>query len=286
MKIRFLIILLVDFLSVSLFASDMIVTKDARKIDAKILEVSSSEIKYKKMSNPNGPTYVMSVAEIQTVVYENGEVEIYEERKEEEVAKPVEKAENYNRVAEVKPQNETTQKLSEEKTTKGKEDNSDNGTSPKNSSIVEMKNDYYGSDPVYENERIRVEKTLKTNGDVLGYRSLNGKRLTSDEYMNYLRKHCVPALETYRKGNRFLGAGIAMIVMGEMLGVVSLTIDNIPVLAIGSFIELVGIPMIICGAKKRRKSLKVYEKNCINNDVAFEYRVGVTGKGVGVLLNF
>ncbi len=212
MKNKILIILLVDFLGVSLFASDMIVTKDARKIDAKILEVSSSEIKYKKMSNPNGPTYVMPVAEIQTVVYENGEVEIYEERKEEEVAKPVEKEENYNRVAEVKTQNETTQKLSEEKTTKGKEDNSDNGTSPKTSSIVEMKNVYYGSDPVYENERIRVEKTLKANGDVLGYRSLNGKRLTSDEYMNYLRKHCVPALET------------------------------------------------ICGAKERRKSLKVYEK--------------------------
>ncbi len=287
MKIRFLIILLVNFLSVSLYASDMIVTKDARKIDAKILEVSSSEIKYKKVSNLDGPLYVMPVTEIQTVVYENGEVEIYEERKEEEVAKLVAKEENYNKVANVKTQNESKQKSSVERTTERKEDSYGYRSSSKASSAIEEKTVYYDQDPIYGSERAKVERTLKTNGDVLGYRSLNGKQLTSNEYANYLKRHCTPALETYRRGNGLLSAGIAMIVVGDMIGCAGLAANgNIPVFAFGAIVEVIGIPLIINGAKVRRKSLKVYEKNCLNNDVAFEYRVGVAGKGVGVSLNF
>ncbi len=64
-------------LSVSLFAQDIIVTKDAKKIDAKILEVSKTEIKYKELDNLDGPTFILEVEDINSIIYSNGKVALY-----------------------------------------------------------------------------------------------------------------------------------------------------------------------------------------------------------------
>lgn len=61
----------------SCFAVDVIVTKNAEKIDGKVTEVSSKEIRYKKASNPDGPVYVIETDKVSTVVYENGEVDVF-----------------------------------------------------------------------------------------------------------------------------------------------------------------------------------------------------------------
>lgn len=66
--------LLLVFISCECFAIDVIVTTSQEKIEGKILEVSSSEIKYKKASNPNGPTFIIEKEKVSTIVYENGEV--------------------------------------------------------------------------------------------------------------------------------------------------------------------------------------------------------------------
>ncbi len=58
------------------YAQDIIVTKEAQKIEAKILEVSSTEIKYKKQSNLEGPTFILGVEEINSIIYANGEVQL------------------------------------------------------------------------------------------------------------------------------------------------------------------------------------------------------------------
>ena len=65
--------------SIFTFAQDIIVTKDSKKIDAKILEVSKSEIKYKELDNLEGPTFVLDVAEINSVIYSNGKVVLYDQ---------------------------------------------------------------------------------------------------------------------------------------------------------------------------------------------------------------
>ena len=62
----------------NLFAVDIIVTKDARRIEAKILEVSSTEIKYKEADNLEGPTFVLTSAELNTIIYSNGTVKVYD----------------------------------------------------------------------------------------------------------------------------------------------------------------------------------------------------------------
>ena len=59
------------------FAQDVIVTKDAKKIDAKIIEVFADEIKYKEFDYQEGPTFVLEIADINTVIYSNGKIVIY-----------------------------------------------------------------------------------------------------------------------------------------------------------------------------------------------------------------
>ena len=63
------------FLCVSLItmAQDVIVKKDGSTILAKVLEVTSADVKYKKHTNVDGPTYTIKKKEIQRINYENGE---------------------------------------------------------------------------------------------------------------------------------------------------------------------------------------------------------------------
>ena len=54
-------------------AQDTIFKTDSKSIQAKIMEISPSEVRYKRFSNPDGPTYVLPVADISHIVYQNGD---------------------------------------------------------------------------------------------------------------------------------------------------------------------------------------------------------------------
>ena len=58
-------------------AQDLIVKTDATKIEAKVIEITPDAVRYKRFSNPDGPTYVLPVAEIHYIQYANGEKEYY-----------------------------------------------------------------------------------------------------------------------------------------------------------------------------------------------------------------
>ena len=61
-----------------LFAQDVIVTTDSQKIIAKILEVSSSEVKYVDFNIQEGPTYVLSTDEISSIIFASGQVKVFD----------------------------------------------------------------------------------------------------------------------------------------------------------------------------------------------------------------
>lgn len=63
-------------------AADVIVKRDAERIEAKIVELSKKEIKYKKLNNIEGPTYVIPVEEVESIMFENGEVQVFEQKAE------------------------------------------------------------------------------------------------------------------------------------------------------------------------------------------------------------
>ena len=70
--------------SCSIFSQDLIITTDEKKIDAKILEVSKKEIKYKEKDNLDGPTFVLETSEICSIIYANGKVVLYNQARSQE----------------------------------------------------------------------------------------------------------------------------------------------------------------------------------------------------------
>ncbi|MCM1355942.1 MAG: hypothetical protein NC212_06015 [Staphylococcus sp.] len=62
------------------YAEDVIVKKDGSTVLSKIVEITATEIKYKKYPYLDGPTYVMEKNEVNYITYENGQKEYFEER--------------------------------------------------------------------------------------------------------------------------------------------------------------------------------------------------------------
>ena len=60
-------------------AQDYITTIDRTVIRAKVLEVSPTVVKYKKESNPDGPTYTIYTSDLISILYANGEQDIFNE---------------------------------------------------------------------------------------------------------------------------------------------------------------------------------------------------------------
>lgn len=75
------IILLLTVLMTSIFASaqDTIKFVNGRVEAAKVMEVGLGKIKYKKYNNPDGPLYLLDEAEVASVKYHNGDVEVFNE---------------------------------------------------------------------------------------------------------------------------------------------------------------------------------------------------------------
>lgn len=78
---RKLLLFTILFSCISLLAKsqDRIYRNNGKVIEAKVIEVGSSEIKYKEYNNPNGPVYVLETDRISKIVYENGKEEKFHE---------------------------------------------------------------------------------------------------------------------------------------------------------------------------------------------------------------
>lgn len=60
-----------------LHSQDIIVMKDGSTIQAQVLEIGDTDIKYKKWTNKEGPTYVLEKTNIFSINYQNGEKEVF-----------------------------------------------------------------------------------------------------------------------------------------------------------------------------------------------------------------
>ncbi len=76
-KKHLLLLLLLSLSFGVVMAQDVIVKKDGSTILSKVLEISETEIKYKKWSNQDGPMYSVNKNEVNSINYQNGEVEKY-----------------------------------------------------------------------------------------------------------------------------------------------------------------------------------------------------------------
>lgn len=71
------VLILCCSLAQTLIAQDKIIKTDGSTIEAKVMEITDADIIYKKFSNPTGPTYSIKIAEVMSVVYQNGTKEDY-----------------------------------------------------------------------------------------------------------------------------------------------------------------------------------------------------------------
>ncbi|MEI9913097.1 MAG: hypothetical protein WDO71_27750 [Bacteroidota bacterium] len=61
------------------WSQDKIYRKNGKVVEAKVIEISSAEVKYKEYNNQDGPVYVLETDRISKIVYENGKVERFSE---------------------------------------------------------------------------------------------------------------------------------------------------------------------------------------------------------------
>ncbi len=76
MKNFFLLLSLVGITSAN--AQDVIMLIKGGSIQAKVQEIKSKEIVYKKFSNVNGPNYYINIEDVEKINYESGAVDVFE----------------------------------------------------------------------------------------------------------------------------------------------------------------------------------------------------------------
>ena len=77
-EIKIIILTAICMTSSYTFAQDLIVKKDGSVIQAKVTKVGTSEVEYKKWSNPDGPQYSITIADILAINYKNGDKETFD----------------------------------------------------------------------------------------------------------------------------------------------------------------------------------------------------------------
>lgn len=74
---RLLFFVMMMFGFAALYAQDIIVLRDATEIEAKVIEVTESQISYKRFDNLEGPVYKKNNSEVFYVKYANGTKDIF-----------------------------------------------------------------------------------------------------------------------------------------------------------------------------------------------------------------
>lgn len=69
-------------------AQDVLVKKDGSTILAKVLKITETEVEYKDFNNQDGPTRVISIANLQAINYQNGQKETFSEQTTNPAQKP------------------------------------------------------------------------------------------------------------------------------------------------------------------------------------------------------
>lgn len=63
--------------SFHVFSQDIVILKNGDEIEAKVLEIDDNVIKYKRASNPTGPTYKLEKSKIFMIRYESGDKDMF-----------------------------------------------------------------------------------------------------------------------------------------------------------------------------------------------------------------
>lgn len=246
--------LLMALLSVTMFAADIIVTTKSEKLEVKILEISSTEIRYKKTSNLEGPTFVISTNDVNTILFENGEVQVIEH------------------AAPVQPQTQQAYPQTQQ-------------AYPQTQPYGYSRQPAYGQPYGYPMSGSAVPGYIMRQGE---HYSINGQPIVLQDF---LYANCPVAYDYWRKnlimesvGWGALGAGIPLFIWGAcILGYYDDSEVGIGLTVAGAALLATGVPLATVGHIRRaRNSVDIYNQQCAPrySDVRVDLQASQNGIGL------
>ena len=88
---RTLALIIIVIIACNIKAQDIMITKDGKKILSKVEEINVDIIKYKKFDNPNSPIYSIKKSEVASILFENGDFEVFTQQVQKITTKNVQK---------------------------------------------------------------------------------------------------------------------------------------------------------------------------------------------------
>lgn len=243
--------------TIPVHCADVIITTKSEKLDVKIMEISSTEIRYKKMDNLQGPTFVISTNDVNTILYENGEVQVIEHK----AAQPTQQAQSYQQPAYGQQQPAYAQQ-------------------PQG---APYRRDY-GQKPAYGQQYMG-------NGYIVrqGERySFNGQPIVLQDF---LYVNCPIAYDYWRKnlimesmGWGLMGVGIPFSIWGAcILSYKKYSDAGIGLTVAGAALLATGVPLATVGHIRRaRNSVDIYNQQCASrySDVRVDMQASQNGIGL------
>ena len=289
MKKKALLLLLMAGQFMAGSAKDVIVLNSSDSIKAKILEVTPTEVKYKKLNYLDGPTFVIHKSDIRTITYGNGDVESFVQKEEKNVA--VDSTSNSATASA-----NTTASVSASA--------NDSATATITASTL----------PPIDSEKSiasKEEPSYPMLDRIKGKYVLGDLTMDKKEYGKFLYANCPIAYEKWQSGSKRVKSGWTLAITGftcEMISTISFIsyaesehyhvkggyyTYNDGALALGIatmvpavLLETTAIPLLVTGYVSRRKSIGLYNEQCAPKNSAFDLRLNMKGNGLGLTLNF
>lgn len=238
--------------TIPVHCADVIITTKSEKLDVKIMEVSSTEIRYKKMNNLQGPTFVISTNDVNTILYENGEVQVIEHK----AAQPTQQSQSYQQPAYGQQQPAYAQQ-------------------PQG---APYRRDY-GQKPAYGQQYMGNGYIVRQGS----HYSYNGQAIVLHDF---LYQNCPPAYEYWRKNFMMECAGWGMMSGGVVL--VALTSWNFwPMAVIGGAALCAGVPMGAVGYIRRaQKAPDMFNAQCASRYADVRVNLQASQNGIGLAFAF
>lgn len=259
-RFAFILFLCTTFVC-SIFAEDVIITRDAEKINAIVTEVSETEVKYKKVDNPNGPVFVIATAKIASIMYQNGDVQTFKEQ----------------------PAAQTNQvKYYETQPTYDLWGNADYGAAlgAMNANNI----------PFIPGQTIVPTNTGYGYGDV---------HMDNNTYAAFLKRTCPDASMVYEAGKVAEVIGVGFCSAAAAIGFWALiwmsidpSLETSKSYAIGISVSVgaslaLGVPLWVIGAKNKKRSVEMFNTSCgLEQAPPVTMSLNASQNGIGLALNF
>lgn len=233
-------------------SADVIITTKSEKLEVKIMEISSSEVKYKKINNLQGPTFVLNTSEINTIMYENGEVQVIEHKATQPTAAP---QTSYNNQPMQYPQTYNN----------GYNNGYNYGTNNRMP---------YPGTPGYAGPGIIRDGR---------HYYFNGQQIVLQDF---LYQTCPVAYDYWRKNFVIECVGCGLLAGGATL--VCLTSWNLwPLAVVGGAFVCAGVPMVCVGNIRRcKKAPEMFNQRCASQFSDIKINLQASQNGIGLALTF